>query len=82
MRSTPKFDVVLQLPESTGLTDEQRKRIEKENSELEKVITNSRRQLDNSEIIAKMPEKVVNGMRTKLAGYEAQLAKNKAALNQ
>ncbi|HVP00570.1 MAG TPA: valine--tRNA ligase [Bryobacteraceae bacterium] len=53
-----------------------RMRLEKENAELEKVIANSMRQLDDAEVIAKMPEKVVEMLRGKLAGYEAQLKKN------
>ncbi len=58
-----------------------RARLERENAELEKVIANSRRQLDNADVIAKMPEKVVETLRSKLAGYEAQLKKNKDLLN-
>jgi valyl-tRNA synthetase len=59
-----------------------RARLEKENEQLEKVIANSKRQLDNAEIVAKMPEKVVATLRSKLADYEAQLAKNRAALGE
>jgi valyl-tRNA synthetase len=59
-----------------------RARLEKENEQLEKVIANSKRQLDNEDIIRKMPEKVVANMRSKLAEYEAQLAKNRAALGE
>jgi valyl-tRNA synthetase len=57
-----------------------RARLTKENAELEKVIANSKRQLDNADVIAKMPEKVVETLRSKLAGYEAQLKKNNDAL--
>jgi len=57
-----------------------RSRLMKENAELEKVIANSKRQLDNADVIAKMPEKVVQTLRSKLAGYEAQLKKNLDAL--
>ena len=52
-----------------------------EQADLEKVIANSKRQLDNADVIAKMPEKVVETLRTKLAGYEAQLKKNLDALD-
>ncbi len=31
--------------------------------------------------VRKMPEKIVTSMRSKLAEYEAQLAKNRAALD-
>jgi len=58
-----------------------RARLERENIELEKVIANSRRQLDNADVIAKMPEKVVEMLRSKLAGYEAQLKKNQDQLS-
>jgi valyl-tRNA synthetase len=58
-----------------------RARLTKENIELEKVIANSGRQLSNEEIVSKMPEKVVETLRTKLAGYKAQLQKNLDALN-
>jgi valyl-tRNA synthetase len=57
-----------------------RARLTKENVELEKVIRNSRRQLDNADVIAKMPEKVVETLRAKLVAYEAQLKKNIDAL--
>jgi valyl-tRNA synthetase len=57
-----------------------RARLEKENAELEKQIANLERQFADTESLAKKPEKIVNGMRDKKAGYEAQLAKNRAAL--
>jgi valyl-tRNA synthetase len=57
-----------------------RGRLERDNEQLEKVIANSKRQLDNPDIVRKMPEKVVATLRSKLADYEAQLAKNRAAL--
>ena len=57
-----------------------RARLLKENIELEKVIANSERQLGNEDVIRKMPEKVVETLRTKLAAYQAQLAKNLDAL--
>jgi len=52
----------------------------KENVELEKVIANSKRQLGDAQVIAKMPEKVVETLRAKLAEYEAKLQKNLDAL--
>jgi len=56
-------------------------RLNKEIEQLEKVIANSRRQLENEDVVRKMPGKVVTSMRSKLAEYEAQLAKNRAALD-
>jgi valyl-tRNA synthetase len=76
VRSTPDFDLILEMPKAAN----QRERLEKENVDLEKVIANSKRQLDNTEIVAKMPEKVVATLRAKLADYELQLSKNLAAL--
>jgi len=63
-----------------ALSQAQRDRLLKENAELEKVIANSDRQLSNGEIISKMPEKVVETLRTKNAAYKAQLQKNLDAL--
>ncbi len=57
-----------------------REKIAKDNLQLEKVIANSRRQLENEEILSKMPGKVVANLRAKLADYEAQLKKNLDAL--
>jgi len=57
-----------------------KERLEKENEQLEKVIANSHRQLANESFVAKAPAHVIEGMRAKLAEYEAQLAKNRTAL--
>ena len=76
VRSSPDFDLVLEMPKAAN----QRERLLKENIELEKVIANSERQLGNEDVIRKMPEKVVETLRTKLAAYQAQLAKNLDAL--
>jgi valyl-tRNA synthetase len=57
-------------------------RLIKENEQLEKVIANSHRQLANESFVAKAPAHVIDGMRAKLAEYEAQLAKNRAALGE
>ena len=76
----PGFSIQITFPEDAAATEEHRARLRKENEQLEKVIANSKRQLDNEEIVRKMPEKVVANMRAKLAEYEATLAKNRAAL--
>ena len=57
-------------------------RLTKENEQLEKVIANSKRQLENDDFIQKAPAKVVDSIRAKLAEYEAQLSKNRAALGE
>ena len=59
-----------------------KERLEKENEQLEKVIANSHRQLSNESFVAKAPAHVIDGMRAKLAEYEAQLAKNRTALGE
>jgi len=76
VRSSPDFDLVLEMPKAAN----QRERLLKENIELEKVIANSDRQLNNEEIIGKMPEKVVETLRAKNVAYKAQLQKNLDAL--
>ncbi len=58
-----------------------RDKIAKEIAELDKVIANSERQLSNEAFLAKAPEKVVAGMRAKLAEYKTQVAKKQAELN-
>jgi valyl-tRNA synthetase len=77
-RSTTEFDLVLKVPAAE--TEAQRKRLEKEIEQLEKVIANSRRQLSNEVFVSRAPEAVVNSLRQKLAEYEGQLAKSRAAL--
>jgi len=57
-----------------------RARLEKENAQLEKQIASLELQFADQESLAKKPEKVIAGMREKKAGYETQLAKNRAAL--
>ena len=68
--------------EASGPTDEQKDRLKKENEQLEKVIANSKRQLENEDFMQKAPAKVVDTIRVKLAEYESQLAKNKVALSE
>jgi valyl-tRNA synthetase len=77
-RSTTEFDLALRIP--LAQVELQRKRLEKEIEQLEKVIANSQRQLGNQEFVARAPEHVVDTIRQKLAEYEAQLAKSRAAL--
>ncbi len=76
VRSTPEFDLILELPEAEG----ERDRLIKENEQLRKVIENSERQLANEDFIQKAPEKVIATIRQKKADYEAQVTKNLAAI--
>jgi valyl-tRNA synthetase len=78
LRSTPEFDLALRVP--AAQSEAQRQRLEREILNLEKVIANSRRQLADGEFVSRAPAHVTEGIRAKLAGYEAQLAKSRAAL--
>ena len=73
MRSTAEFDLVLQVPASQE--EGQRKRVEKELEQLVKNIANSERQLSDETFLSRAPEKVVESIRQKLAGYKTQLQK-------
>jgi valyl-tRNA synthetase len=77
-RSTPQFDLVLKLPleQAHAL----RTRLDKDSEQLEKVIANSKRQLGDEKFVSRAPDHVVNSIREKLAEYEAQLQKNREAL--
>jgi valyl-tRNA synthetase len=78
LRSTPDFDLLVKVPAAQLAA--QRTRLEKEIQNLEKVIANSKRQLENQDFLAKAPANVLEILRAKLADYEAQLAKSRAAL--
>ncbi len=62
------------------LSAEARIRIEKENAGLERAIANSERQLADPVFLSKAPEKVIAGIRAKLADYQLQHQKNKRLL--
>ncbi len=74
----PVADIRIAFPQES---EEQKARLRSENEQLEKVIANSKRQL-NSDFATKAPAKVVEGMRAKLAEYEAKLARNREALGE
>jgi valyl-tRNA synthetase len=73
MRSTPQFDLVLQVPQAQE--DARRKRLQKEREQLVKNIENSTRQLSDQAFLSKAPPQVVEMIRRKLADYEVQLSK-------
>jgi valyl-tRNA synthetase len=77
--STNDFDLVLQV--SAAQVEMQRKRLEKEIEQLARNIANSQRQLGDEKFLSRAPAHVVDGIRTKLTDYEAQLEKSRAALN-
>ncbi|MBS1858558.1 MAG: valine--tRNA ligase [Acidobacteria bacterium] len=71
LRSTPEFDLVLDVPE----VKEDPARKQKEIEQLDKNIANSERQLNDPVFMSKAPAKVIETIRTKLADYKAQRAK-------
>jgi valyl-tRNA synthetase len=79
VRSTPEFDLFLQLPGRNSTAA--KIRLTREIDQLQKLIANSERQLANEEFMKKAPEKVVAQIREKLAGYQAQVDKSKATLS-
>jgi valyl-tRNA synthetase len=78
IRSTAEFDLVLDLPEAQ--LEASRARSLKEKEQLEKVIANSERQLADEAFRSKAPQKVIDGIEQKLAGYRTQLDKISKAL--
>ncbi len=78
VRSTSEFDMLLRVP--LAQMEAQRKRVHKEIEQLEKNIVSHHRQLESQEFISRAPANVVASMRQKLAEYEAQLGKARAAL--
>jgi valyl-tRNA synthetase len=79
VRSTPDFDLMLELPEVDA--EGQRVRLRKEIAQLEKLIAGIDRQLENEEFLSKAPVHVVDSLRAKRAEYVAQRDKSLAALN-
>ncbi|MBI1791628.1 MAG: valine--tRNA ligase [Acidobacteria bacterium] len=72
------FVVKLRVPKEQAVA--QRARLQKERDQLEKVISSSARQLSDDAFTSRAPAKVVEGIRQKMAGYQAQLAKIQTAL--
>ena len=79
VRSSAEFEVSLRVP--VAQAEARRKRLAKDIEQLEKLIANSRRQLEDHEFLSRAPEKVVQNIRQKLAEYEHQLEKNRADLD-
>jgi valyl-tRNA synthetase len=76
--SAPDFDLVLRVPAAQA--GAQRQKLEKQIEQLEKVIENSRRQLTDEKFLERAPAAVVQSLKEKLADYEVQLEKSRAAL--
>ena len=79
VRSTPDFDLMLELPEVDA--DGQRVRLRKEIDELDKLILAKDKQLENEKFLSGAPAHVVDSLRAKRAEYVAQRDKSLAALN-
>jgi valyl-tRNA synthetase len=79
VRSTPDFDLLLELPEVDA--QGQRGRLQKEIAELEKLIRDKDRQLGNEKFLNGAPAEVVESLRVKRAEYVAQLGKSRSALD-
>jgi valyl-tRNA synthetase len=73
VRSTPAFDLILRV--SAEQANAQRARVQKEIDQLDKVIANSRRQLDDETFASRAPAHVLDNLKKKLAEYEARLKK-------
>jgi valyl-tRNA synthetase len=84
VRSTPDFDLLLKVDPTAerpaASTPEARARVEKEIEKLNLNIANSERQLSDETFLAKAPAKVIESIRSKLADYRQQLAKNQKLL--
>ena len=80
VRSTPEFDLLLQLPEVDR--EVQHQRLAKETDKLEKLVVNIDRQLESEKFLNGAPPHVVEDLRGKRAGYIAQIEKNRVAIAQ
>ena len=79
VRSTPDFDLLLELPEVDS--EGQRGRLKKEIEQLERLIGDKDRQLANEKFLNSAPAHVVESLRGKRAEYVAQLEKSRSALS-
>jgi valyl-tRNA synthetase len=80
VRSTPEFDLLLELPEVDR--EVQRERLTKEAGKLEKLVLNIDRQLESEKFLNGAPAHVVESLRAKRGEYIAQIEKNRAAIAQ
>jgi valyl-tRNA synthetase len=77
LRAIQGVDIAVRVQ---AMPEAQRQRLLKEIEQLEKNIANSKRQLSDDTFVSRAPAHVVDGIRRKLADYEAQLSKNREAL--
>ena len=79
VRPAASLKLALQLPEADKSAT--RARLEKEIAQVRKLIIGIDAQFADQASLSRKPEHIVNGLREKRAGYEAQLAKAQAALD-
>jgi valyl-tRNA synthetase len=79
VRSTPDFDLLLELPEVDVAL--QRSRLTSEIEKLEKLVAGITKQLDDETFVSRAPAHVVESLRAKRDDYLAQSEKSRAALN-
>jgi valyl-tRNA synthetase len=77
-RSSPEFDLILRVSGEQAAA--QRARIQKEITQLEKVIANSERQLADEKFVSRAPAHVIDQLRQKLTDYREQLNKHRESL--
>jgi valyl-tRNA synthetase len=84
VRSTPDFDLQIHAVPTArnGSGPDSRARIEKEIGSLQKNSDNLTRQLNDPTFLDKAPAKIIEGMRAKLADYQAQLEKSRKLLEE
>ena len=73
VRSTPDFDLSIDVP--AGQIEAQQKRVAKEKEQLTRNIANSIRQLGDEKFLSKAPPHIIDSIKAKLADYETQLSK-------
>ena len=79
-RSTASFDVDLIYEKHVDIPAE-RERLKKDLTKLEKEMDSKQSQLQNAAFLAKAPEKVVDGLKTRAAELDVLLTKTRAALD-
>jgi valyl-tRNA synthetase len=77
LKPAASLKLALQLPEADKSA--MRARLDKETAQLEKLIAGIDAQFADEQSLGRKPEHIVNGLREKRAGYEAQLTKAQAA---
>jgi valyl-tRNA synthetase len=80
-RSTARFDVHIIYEKKIDVAAEC-ERLKKDMEKLEKEFGNNQRQLGNEQFLAKAPEKVVSGLRTRAGELTVLMAKTKSKMTE